>query len=142
MTQLPWNAKVYRNRHGRGMRTPMFGTRLPRYRTRSGLFDDLVVAQIRRLSAAWPELVRPLQFAVEDVPPSSPAPWEREPRLFSQAFPAEHGAPARIVLYRLPIQTHAVNRTDLQLAIRDEIVESIAELYGRRPDEIDPDFGL
>ncbi len=68
MLQPPWNAKVYRNRHGRGLRRPMFGTRLPRYRTRSGMFDDMVVAQIRRLSEAWPDLVAPLQFAVEDVP--------------------------------------------------------------------------
>ena len=37
MYQLPWESTVYRNRHGRGTRTPMFGTRLPRYRTRSGI---------------------------------------------------------------------------------------------------------
>ena len=74
MYQLPWESTVYRNRHGRGTRTPMFGTRLPRYRTRSGMFDDMLVAQIRRLNDAWPELVAPVQFAVEDVPPSDPAP--------------------------------------------------------------------
>ena len=73
MYQLPWESTVYRNRHGRGTRTPMFGTRLPRYRTRSGMFDDMLVAQIRRLNDAWPELVAPVQFAVEDVPPSDPA---------------------------------------------------------------------
>ena len=32
------------------------------------MFDDMVVAQIRRLNGAWPELVAPVQFAVEDVP--------------------------------------------------------------------------
>lgn len=63
MYQLPWESTVYRNRHGRGTRTPMFGTRLPRYRTRSGMFDDMLVAQIRRLNDAWPELVAPVQFA-------------------------------------------------------------------------------
>ena len=119
----------------------MFGTRLPRYRTRSGMFDDMVVAQIRRLSEAWPDLVAPLQFAVEDVPPSEPAPWESEPMLFSQGFPTEHGIPARVVLYRMPLQAHSPNRMDLQFANRDELVVRIAELYGRRPDEIDPDFG-
>ena len=55
MYQLPWESTVYRNRHGRGTRTPMFGTRLPRYRTRSGMFDDMLVAQIRRLNDAWPD---------------------------------------------------------------------------------------
>lgn len=119
----------------------MFGTRLPRYRTRSGLFDDLVAAHLRRLAAAWPELIKPVQFAVEDVPPSDPAPWLSEPDTGSQCFPAGRGLPARIVLYRLPLQTHARSRDELQWAIRDELVVRIAELYGRRPEEIDPDYG-
>ena len=123
------------------MRTPMFGTRLPRYRTRSGAFDDMVAAQIRRLNGAWPQLVKPVQFAVEDVPPSQPAPWEPE-SFASQCFPASHGIPARIVLYRMPIQSKSRSRMDLELAIRDEVVLRLAELYGRRPDEIDPDWSL
>lgn len=138
----PWEAKVYRNRHGRGIRTPTFGRRLPRYRTRSGYFDDCVASQLRRLAAAWPELVQPVQFAVEDVPPSAPAPWEAEPNLSSQAFAATHGSPARVVLYRMPLQTHAQDRQDLQFLIRDELVYRLAELYGRRPEEIDPDWGM
>jgi hypothetical protein len=60
----------------------------------------------------------------------------------SQCFPAGHGIPARIVLYRMPLQTQAPNKIELQLAIRDELVSRMAELYGRRPEEIDPDFGL
>ena len=139
MLQAPWNAPVYRDRHGRGTRTPMFGTRLPRYRTRAGLFDDLVAAHLRRLAAAWPELLKPVQFMVEDVPPSDPAPWETEPSLGSRCFPAGHGIPARIVLYRLPLQTHAHSRGELEWAIRDELVLRLAQLYGRRPEEIDPD---
>ena len=118
------------------MRTPMFGTRLPRYRTRSGAFDDMVAAQIRSMT------MKPVQFAVEDVPPSQPAPWEPEPSFASQCFPASHGIPARIVLYRMPIQSKSRSRMDLELAIRDEVVLRLAELYGRRPDEIDPDWSL
>ena len=87
MQQMPWETPIYRNRHGRGTRTPMFGTRLPRYRTRSGMFDDMLVAQIRRLNGAWPELIAPVQFAVEDVPPSDPAPWEDVPHSVSSHFP-------------------------------------------------------
>ena len=120
----------------------MFGTRLPRYRTRSGMFDDMLVAQIRRLNEAWPELIAPIQFAVEDVPPSDPAPWETVPHLGSQSFPAGHGIPPRIVLYRMPLQSHARSRMDLQFAIRDEVVSRLAEIYGRRPEEIDPEWGM
>ena len=88
--------------------------------------------QIRRLNGAWPQLVKPVQFAVEDVPPSQPAPWEPEPSFASQCFPASHGIPARIVLYRMPIQSKSRSRMDLELAIRDEVVLRLAELYGRR----------
>lgn len=73
---------------------------------------------------------------------SDPAPWEATPRLGSQSFPAEHGIPPRIVLYRMPLQSHARSRMDLQFAIRDEVVLRLAELYGRRPEEIDPDWGM
>lgn len=118
----------------------MFGVRLPRYRTRSGMFDDLLAAHIRRLNNAWPELIRPIQFAVEDVPPSDPVPWELEPNVMSRLFPTAHGMPARIVLYRMPLQSRARNRDDLQWTIRDELVVRVAELYGRRPEEIDPDY--
>lgn len=120
----------------------MFGVRMPRYRTKSGMFDDMVASQLRRLHGAWPQLVQPVQFAVEDVPPSDPAPWQADPNLCSQCFPAGRGTPARIVLYRMPIQMHARTRMDLQFAIRDELVSRLAELYGRRPEEIDPDWGL
>ena len=89
-----------------------------------------------------PELIRPLQFAVEDVPPSDPTPWQTEPNMTSQCFPASHGIPARVVLYRMPLQTEAPTKLELQLAVRDELVARIAELYGRRPEEIDPDWGL
>lgn len=140
--RLPWETRTYRNRHGRGVRTPMFGARLPRYRTSSGLFDDMVAAQIRRLVQAWPDLVKPVQFAVEDVPPSQPAPWESDPSLDSQCFPAGRGLPARVVLYRMPMQMHADTRMDLQWSIRDELVSRLAELYGRRPEEIDPEWGM
>lgn len=120
----------------------MFGVRLPRYRTSSGMFDDMVAAQIRRLNGAWPNLIKPVQFAVEDVPPSQPAPWEANPSMVSQCFTAGRGIPARIVLYRMPLQTHAHSKMELQWAIRDELVGRLAELYGRRPEEIDPEWGL
>lgn len=120
----------------------MFGARLPRYRTRSGMFDDMVAAQIRRLNGAWAELIRPLQFAVEDVPPSDPAPWESRQHRSSQCFAAGYGIPARVVLYRMPIQARSRSRLDMQLIIRDELVARISELYGRRPEEIDPEWGM
>ena len=137
----PWHRAVYRNTHGRGVRRPTFGTRLPRYRTRCGVFDDLVAAQIRRLSAGWPEMVRSVQFGVEDVPPSDPTPWDGTSGVYSRSFPAGRGVPPRIILYRMPIQHQTRNRMELELIIRDELVQQLAELYGRSPEQIDPMWG-
>jgi len=142
MTGLIWEERHYRNRHGRGLRAPIFGTRLPQYRTASGMFDAMVAAQIRRLNSAWQALTKDVQFAVEDVPPSHTLLWEQNRRILSQAFPASRGMQSRIVLYRLPLCTHVSSRSELQYAIRDELVQCLAELYGRRPEEIDPDWGL
>ncbi|BDR52880.1 hypothetical protein KIM372_07870 [Bombiscardovia nodaiensis] len=144
MTQapLPWLEGTYRDLHGRGTRRPTFGTRLPRARTRAGIFDALVAAQIRRLNMAWPQLVQPVQFAVEDVPASDPLPWDNEPCALSHAFAAQHAIAARIVLYRLPMQSKAHSHLELQFMIRDELTLRLAELYGRHPEDIDPSWGL
>lgn len=142
MNRTPWDNSTFRDRHGRGMRAPMFGTRLPRYRTRSGLFDDLVAAQVRRLAHAWPKLVQDVQFAVEDVPPSEPTPWEGNVVYTSQLFPAAHGSPARIVLYRMPIEMHASQRIDIECTIRDELVLRLAQLAGMHPEDIDPQWKM
>ena len=139
---MPWESRVYRNRHGRGVRTPMFGVRMPRYRTKGGIFDDMTAAQIKRLNDAWPQLVKPVQFAVADGPPVQSDVWRDASSATSRGFPAQHGVPARIVLYRMPLQMQVTNRRELQWAIRDELVSQIAELYGRRPEEIDPDWGM
>ncbi|MBT1176308.1 MULTISPECIES: metallopeptidase family protein [Bifidobacterium] len=141
-TVLPWERKIYRNRHGRGSRQAMFGIRMPRYRTKSGTFDGMVVAQLKRLNAAWPELLKNVECAVEDVPPSGPVSWETKRAFLSQGFPAEHGSPARIVLYRKPIEQRSRDRLDMQFLIRDEIVARLADLTGRHPEDIDPDWGF
>lgn len=140
MTQPPWLSRTYRNPHGRGVRTPPFGIRLPRYRTSAGSFDDIVASQIRRLNQAWPQLTHAVQFAVEDVPPSGPVPWQEHTNVTSHGFAASRGTPARIVLYRMPMQMHHRKRDELQWAVRDALVSRLAELYGRRPEEIDPDW--
>ncbi|AKV55144.1 hypothetical protein BACT_0579 [Bifidobacterium actinocoloniiforme DSM 22766] len=139
--RTPWTQGSYRDLHGRGVRRPTFGSRLPRSRTNAGLFDTMVASQIKRLGMAWPQLVGPVQFAVEDVPPSDPLPWDNEPCALSRSFAPSHGVDARIVLYRLPMQTKAHSRYELELMIRDEMVLRLSELYGRHPEDIDPSWG-
>ncbi len=41
----------------------------------------------------------------------------------------------------MPIQHQTKNRMELELVIRDELVQQLAELYGRSPEQIDPMWG-
>lgn len=136
-TQRPRSRR--RNRHGRGLRGPLLPPTLPAWRTRSERFDEFVVSTARELTRRWPQ-VADIQFAVEEVPPSDPAPWESAVAL-GRAFPAEPraGLPGRIILYRLPVASRAAGRADLAEIVRLVMVEQVALILGRRPEEIDPD---
>ncbi|MFD0704860.1 metallopeptidase family protein [Alloscardovia venturai] len=140
MSELPWERPTYRNRHGRGIRRPVFGNQLPFYRTDSGYFDEQVAAQVARIKSAWPELFTNVECAVEDVPPSSPLAWENFSVKLSQSFEASHGISARIALYRKPLEFRAHNRIELQLIIRKEIIRQLAHLSGLNPEYIDPSW--
>lgn len=135
---LVWEQRRYRNRHGRGTRQPMYGLHLPSYATKAGVFDSLVAAQLKRLSRGWPDLIESTECAVEDVPPSDPLPWEEKIIQFSASFPASHGQKARIVLYRLPLQSAASSLFQLEYLIHDELVRQLAEINGWDPQDIDP----
>lgn len=80
-----------------------------------------------------------MQFAVEEVPPSDPAPWEHGVVL-GRGFGAEPraGLPTRIVLYRRPITSRSADDAELAGLIRRVVVEQVALMLGRRPEEIDP----
>lgn len=120
------------------MRGPMLPPYLPGWRTRGERFDEMVVAAADDLVRRWPQ-VASMQFAVEEVPPSDPAPWERSVVL-GRGFAAEPraGLPTRIVVYRRPITSRAQDSTELAELVRRVVVEQVALLLGRRPEEIDP----
>ncbi|WP_448629927.1 metallopeptidase family protein [Cellulomonas soli] len=55
-------------------------------------------------------------------------------------FPADAGLPARIVLYRRPVESRATDPGDLAELVRDVVVEQVAHMLGRSPEDIDPDY--
>ena len=128
-----------RDRHGRGLRGPLLPPHLPAWRTRAERFDELVVDSAQSLARRWPSVNR-IQFAVEEVPPSDPAPWERSVVL-GRGFTAEPraGLPARVVIYRRPVASRAADEADLVDLVHRVVVEQVALMLGRRPEEIDPD---
>lgn len=132
-------AYVCRDRHGRGNRGVLVPAMLPRYRTRRETFDELVIQEVRSLVAACPELAA-IQYGVEDVPPSDPAPWESESVVLGRGFGADPGKslPAQVVVYRRPLEQRARSTDDLRSLIHGVVLEESSQLIGKHPEDIDP----
>lgn len=128
-----------RDRHGRGLRGPLLPSSLPAARTRSERFDDLVLDAVELLERRWAEQLAGVEFAVEDVPPSDPAPWEDDVVPLGRLFPAHGSAPARVVVYRRPVETRA-DGEDLDDLVADVVVEQVAHLLDLPPEDVDPRY--
>lgn len=130
-----------RDRRGRGVRGPLLPPHLPGARTRAERFDELVLATVERLERSWAKQLAGTEFAVEDVPPSDPAPWEHRRGVpMGRYFPADGPLAHRIVVYRRPIEERAADREELAEIVRTVVVEQVAHMLGRGPEEIDPGF--
>lgn len=129
-----------RDRRGRGIRGPLIPHTLPAHRTRAERFDDLVLDTVERLERRWARQLEGTEFAVEEVPPSDPAPWEHDGVPLGRCFPADTGLPPRVVVYRRPVETRAADEGDLAELVRDVLVEQVAHLLGKDPEEVDPRY--
>src|SRR5665811_1605541 len=76
MTPASAASRPRRDRHGRGRRGPMAWPPVPAMTTRAEQFDELVLDAAGRMEHRAGTALGDLEFAVEDVPPSDPAPWE------------------------------------------------------------------
>lgn len=52
--------------------------------------------------------------------------------------PASPSTPARIVVFRRPIEHRCADRTEASALVLDVLVEQVAELLGLDPAEVDP----
>lgn len=76
-----------------------------------------------------------IEVAVEDVPPSDPAPWEHGVPL-GRFFPAERGLAPRLVLYRRPIEHRASDETELVALVGEVVTEQVARMLGKNPEDL------
>lgn len=129
-----------RDRRGRGLRGLLVPPDLPAYRSRAERFDDLVLSAVERLERRWADQLEGTEFAVEEVPPSHPAPWETGGVPLGRYFPADAGLPARIVVYRRPVEARSFDQADLADLVRDVLVEQVAYLLARAPEDVDPGY--
>lgn len=132
-----------RDRRSRGMRGPLAPPESPLARTRADRFGDLVLDAVERLEARWERELATVEFAVEAVPPPPDAadPLAAGEVLLARLHPGGAGRPARIVLYRRPVEARAATRADLAVLVHDLVVEQVADLLGLEPETVDPDYG-
>lgn len=130
-----------RDRRGRGARGPLLPPGMPAARTRAQLFDDAVIEVVEQLERRWEAQLRGVEYAVEDVPPSDPSPWEHGVPL-GRYFAADPvaGLTHRIVLYRRVVEGRVEDSESMRALVRDVVVEQVAQLLGRPPEEVDPGY--
>lgn len=135
--------RSHRDRHGRGLRGRLVPATVPLARTKSEIFDDLVLDTVETLERRFAKELAGVEFAVEDVPPDlnvydSDVLEDGEVPL-ARLLPGRPGrqeVPPRIVLYRRPLEFRAMDHEDLADLVHDVIIEQVANLLGLDPDEL------
>ncbi|PWV73141.1 Predicted Zn-dependent protease, minimal metalloprotease (MMP)-like domain [Prauserella marina] len=139
-----------RDRHGRGLRGPLYPATLPAASSRAEKFDALVLDALEPIEARWRHELTKLDVAVDEVPevredvPASQA----EGILHDGSVPLSRLVPAgvdraglptraRIVLYRRPLEARAKDPAELADLVHDVLVEQVASYLGVEPDIID-----
>lgn len=130
-----------RDRRGRGLRGQLIPREVPAWRSRADRFDDLVLDAVEHLEDRWGKRLEGVEFAVEDVPPSDPSPWEHGEIPLGRFFPAQGDLPPRIVVYRRPVETRAGEQREVAQLTQSVVVEQVAHLLGLPPEQVDPRYG-
>jgi predicted Zn-dependent protease with MMP-like domain len=106
--------------------------------TRLERFDDLVLDAADRIRRHLGSRYAATEFAVEEVPPVDPAPWEDQVATLGRLHRGARGRPDRVVVYRRPVEARALDEQDLADLVREVVTEQVAALLGVPPDELDP----
>lgn len=134
--------RVRRDRHGRGLRSPLLPAKLPGSRTRAEQFDHAVLQAAADLEERWPREIQAIEFAVDEVPPL-PA-GEVIPSsdvVLDAGVPLTRFTPpgvdargratkARIVVYRRPLEVRAQDAGDLTELVAEVLTEQLSAVLG------------
>lgn len=133
-----------RDRRGRGLRGPVAlpgslsarGGGFPG--TRAQQFDQLVLSLVAQLEPRWGATWGRVEFGVEEAP-LIPPDWRDDVPL-ATLVAATRTDPARIVVFRRPVERRVSGRAETAALVLALLVERVAELLGRDPHEIDPRY--
>lgn len=90
---------------------------------------------MERLERRWPQLAE-VEFLVREVPTA-----QDETVPLGSSSPAGKGLPARITVYRRPVEIRTKNRDERALLVHEVVVEQVADLLGLSPESVDPRYG-
>ena len=131
----------HRDRRGRGLRGSLAPPGSPLWVTPAERFDQLVLDAVDAPEDSWSESLRAVEFAVEEVPPEPvDGVGADQPVPFGRTFPARDGHPARVVVYRRPVEGRTPPSRVRDAFVHDVVVELVAELLGLEPETVDPDY--
>ncbi len=127
------------------MRGPLAPPQVPLAVSRSASFDHLVQDSAERLERQWPQLSS-VAFEVQEVPlldGDLPDVWDGlgSPVPLGRLVAARGGRPARVVVYRRPVELRSKSREERALLVHEVVVEQVAELLGLAPETVDPRYG-
>ncbi|MEU0046581.1 metallopeptidase family protein [Streptomyces werraensis] len=124
------------------MRGPIAPPQVPLAASRAETFADLVQDSVERLERRWPQLAD-IDFLVQDVPrlDGAAAPGWDETVPLGGTVTARDGRPARVVIYRRPVEIRSKGRDERAALVHEVVVEQVADLLGLTPDTVDPRYG-
>jgi len=106
--------------------------------SRRARFDASVLDAADRVRPHLGTRYADLEFAVEEVPPQDPAPWEEQTAPLGRLLRSTATRPNRVVVYRRPVEARAQDDLDLADIVREVVTEQVAALLGVPPRELDP----
>jgi Zincin-like metallopeptidase len=128
------------------MRGPVAPPQVPLSASRAEVFADLVQDSVERLERRWPQLAE-IDFLVLEVPQPDGAAdgggggWGDDTVPLGGTVSATGGRPARVVIYRRPVEIRTKSRDERAMLVHEVVVEQVAELLGLTPETVDPGYG-
>ncbi len=142
---------VRRDRHGRGLRSPLLPAELPAARSRAAQFDQVVLGAVAAVERRWGDQLSDVEFAVDEVPSVDPDELTPGPEIvldggvpLARWLPAgvdRAGRPtrARVVVYRRPLEIRAADAGDLEDLVEEVLVEQVSAVLGDAADDAGDD---
>jgi predicted Zn-dependent protease with MMP-like domain len=114
--------------------------KVPTRRTRRERFDDIALAIVTDIDARWQSRLGLIEYAVEESP-DIPKEWTVEDHIPLGSLERGSGAtPARLVIYRRPIEHRCQTRSEVEAMVLMVVVEQVADLLGIAAEDVDPRY--